>query len=123
MKNLFHFFVVVMIGLLLPLSLSAQTIDELKTRAANGDAAAQHDLGLCYYNGEGVTKDYAEAVRWWRKAAEQGVAAAQNNLGVCYDNGEGVTKDDAEAVRWYRKAAEQGDAKAKIKLNDMGMVW
>ena len=123
MKNLFHFFVVVMIGLLLPLSLSAQTIDELKTRAANGDAAAQNNLGLCYAEGEGVTKDYAEAVRWWRKAAEQGDADAQYNLGWCYANGEGVTKDVAEAVRWYRKAAEQGLAKAKIKLNDMGVNW
>ena len=44
MKNLFHFFVVVMIGLSLPLSLSAQTIDELKTRAANGDAMAQYNF-------------------------------------------------------------------------------
>ena len=87
MKNLFHFFVVVMIGLLLPLSLSAQTIDELKTRAANGDADAQFNLGKRYYKGEGVTKDFAEA------------------------------------VRWYRKAAEQGVAEAKIKLNDMGVVW
>lgn len=123
MKSLVHFFVVVMIGLSLPLSLSAQTIDELKTRAANGDAMAQYNLGDRYYNGEGVTKDSAEAVRWWRKAAEQGVAEAQGILGTCYSFGYGVTKDDTEAVKWLRKAAEQGDTKAKIKLNDMGVVW
>ena len=76
---------IVAVGLLLPLSLSAQTIDELKTRAANGDADAQNNLGLRYYNGEGVTKDYAEAARWWRKAAEQGYSKAKmqlNNMGV-----------------------------------------
>ena len=54
--------------------------------------------------GEGVLKDEAEAVKWYRMAAEQGNAAAQNNLGLMYDNGEGVLKDEAEAVRWYRMA-------------------
>ena len=59
-------------------------------------------------DGRGVLKDEAEAVRWYRLAAEQGYAIAQHNLGVMYDKGEGVLKDDAEAVRWYRLAAEQG---------------
>ena len=87
MKSLVHFFAVVMKRLLSLLSLSAQTIDELKTRAANGDAEAQNNLGNCYYNGEGVTKDYAEAVRWYRKAAEQGHANAKivlNLMGVVW---------------------------------------
>ena len=76
---------IVAVGLLLSLSLSAQTIDELKTRAANGDAEAQFNLGVFYENGYGVTKDYTEAVKWWRKAAEQGDAEAKiklNDLGV-----------------------------------------
>ena len=34
-----------------------------------------------YRNGQGVTQDNAEAVKWYRKAAEQGYAAAQFNLG------------------------------------------
>ena len=59
---------------------------------------------------EGVLKDEAEGVRWYRMAAEQGLAGAQFNLGVMYDNGRGVLKDEAEAVRWYRMAAEQGHA-------------
>ena len=56
--------------------------------------------------------DDAEAVRWYRLAAEQGDAIAQNNLGVMYRDGQGVPQDDAEAVRWYRLAAEQGHAGA-----------
>ena len=68
---------------------------------------------MCYYNGQGVTQDYSEAVKWFRKAAEQGYAAAQNNLGMCYKNGEGVTRDYSEAVKWYQKAAERGDQDAK----------
>ena len=46
-----------------------------------------------YANGGGVLKLYeAEAVRWYRLAAEQGLASAQHNLGVMYDNGQGVPK-------------------------------
>ena len=57
-----------------------------------------------------MPQDDAEAVRWFRLAAEQGDATAQNNLGVRYGTGRGVPQDDAEAVRWYRLAAEQGHA-------------
>ena len=53
-----------------------------------------------YENGRGVTQDHAEAVNWYRLAAEQGYAWAQNKLGVRYADGEGVTQDHAEAVKW-----------------------
>ena len=49
-------------------------------------------------NGYGVPQDYAEAVKWYRLAAEQGYARAQYNLGVMYDNGRGVLKTSKEAV-------------------------
>ena len=62
---------------------------------------AQFELGYRYNRGEGVTEDDAEALRWYRLAAEQGSARAQFSLGVMYDCGEGVTIDDAEALRWY----------------------
>ena len=68
--------------------------------------------GVEYYK----NKNYPEAVKWFRKAAEQGDAKAQCMLGVCYDNGQGVSQDYAEAVKWYRKAAEQGDAMAQYNL-------
>ncbi|MEG1553372.1 MAG: tetratricopeptide repeat protein, partial [Kiritimatiellia bacterium] len=68
--------------------------------AIYGDLQAQADVGDCYANGKGVARDAAEAVKWYRKAAEQGHADAQNRLGVCYANGDGVTRDDVEAVKW-----------------------
>ena len=37
--------------------------------AEQGDATAQFNLGLMYDKGEGVLKDEAEAVRWYRLAA------------------------------------------------------
>ncbi len=80
------------------------------------DASAQNNLGNCYYYGDGVKKDYAEAVKWYRKAADQGDADAQYNLGDCYCSGKGIEQDYAEAVKWYRKAADQGDADAQYNL-------
>jgi TPR repeat protein len=72
-----------------------------------------------YYLGHGVPQDFAEAMKWYRKAAIQGHAMAQNDLGFMYDNGRGVTQDYAEAVNWYRKAAEQGNAEAQYNLGFM----
>ncbi len=66
-----------------------------------------------------MPKDYAEAERWTRKAAEQGRAVAQYNLGWMYLNGLGVPRDHAEAAKWYRMAAEQKEAEALISLGLM----
>ena len=51
-----------------------------------------------------MLQDYAEAARWYRKAAEQGNAIAQTNLGTMYFQGQGVPQDYAEAVRWCNLA-------------------
>jgi TPR repeat protein len=80
---------------------------------------AQSNLGVMYNNGEGVLQDHAEAVKWYRLAAEQGNAKAQYNLGVMYENGEGVRQDYVEAVTWYRLAADQGHAIAQTNPGAM----
>ncbi len=41
----------------------------VKAKAEKGDATAQFNLGLMYMNDLGVEKDYAEAVKWYNKAA------------------------------------------------------
>ena len=54
-----------------------------QSRRAEFYAEGQYNLGVGYYKGEGVAKDQAEAVKWYRKAAEQNLAKAQYSLGVC----------------------------------------
>ncbi len=93
--------------------------EQWRKAAEQGDAEAQYNLGLCYEDGEGVTRDLCEAAKWWRKAAEQGYAQAQFDLGCCYAAGLGVAEDEAESVKWYRKAAEQGHEKAKAALKKL----
>lgn len=63
-----------------------------------------------------MTKDDAEAVKWFRKAAEQNLADAQYILGVCYDSGEGVAKDEIEAYKWWLLAAGHGNDDAKYNM-------
>ena len=70
-----------------------------------------------YATGEGVLKDEAEAVRWYRLAAEQGDATAQFNLGVMHAAGEGVLKDSVLAHMWSNIAGANGNASAR-KLRD-----
>ena len=71
--------------------------------------------GVDYYN----SKNYKEAVKWYRKSADQGYANAQCNLGYMYEVGRGVSQSYSEAVKWYRSAAEQGAAQAQCNLGYM----
>eukprot|EP00747_Dinoflagellata_sp_TGD_P073018 gnl/TRDRNA2_/TRDRNA2_157720_c0_seq2.p1 gnl/TRDRNA2_/TRDRNA2_157720_c0~~gnl/TRDRNA2_/TRDRNA2_157720_c0_seq2.p1 ORF type:complete len:255 (+),score=46.43 gnl/TRDRNA2_/TRDRNA2_157720_c0_seq2:193-957(+) len=72
-----------------------------------------------YHNGQGIEQNDAEAVRWYRKAAEQGHARAQFNVGVMYHNGKGVEKDDSATAYWHRKAAEQDVVMAQYNMGFM----
>ena len=92
------------------------SLSELKAKAETGDAEAQSNLGLAYYNGDGVGEDAVEAVKWFRLSAGQGHASGQNRLGVAYQYGKGVPKDVAEALAWYRRAADQGFVQAQLNL-------
>jgi TPR repeat protein len=104
--------------IVLPLMMGSATATEptLFERAQKGDPSAQFELGDAYTKGEGVPQDSAEAVKWYRIAAEQGDAKAQYRLGLMYAIGEGVPEDSAEAVKWILKAAEQGSKFPQLEL-------
>ena len=50
---------------------TVESEEAIQERAELGDVEAQNSLGAMYSKGEGVPKDYTEAVKWYRKAAEQ----------------------------------------------------
>lgn len=91
----------------------------LEPMAREGNVNAQYNLGRMYAKGKGVSRDFAKAVHWFRKAADQGYVSAQYNLGVMYDNGQGVDKSYTDAIQWYHKAADQGHPKAQFSLGFM----
>ena len=70
----------------------------------------------CTSTAWGWSKNYLEALKWYRMAADQGNTLGQNNLGVMYEHGLGVDKNYVEALKWYRKAADQGYPLAQSNL-------
>lgn len=96
----------------------ALAVDLAETRelAESGDAWYQTELAMMYHDGKQLKRDYTEAARWYRLAAEQGLSRAQANLGVLYAEGQGVQKDYKQAAHWFLKAAEQGSPMAQHNL-------
>ena len=63
-------------------TLSAQGHGTDEAQAPAGLDAAQYRLGLMYAKGRGVEQDHAEAVKWYREAADKGHAFPQFRIGV-----------------------------------------
>jgi DNA-binding NtrC family response regulator len=97
----------------------ARSDAEIAPVVADTDLENWFQTGEKYYY-KGLPHNYAEAVKWFRMAAERGHAQAQWHLGVCHADGLGVAQDEAEAVKWYLMAAEQGLAEAQ---NDLGVCY
>ena len=77
------------------------TVAEIEALAKEGDPRAAYDLATLYARGDEIPRDFFQAARWFRKAADQGIAGAQYNLGVLYQQGVGVEQNMGEAVRLY----------------------
>lgn len=90
-----------------------ESVEVFQEAVKDLDAAAQNNLGACYFTGKGVEQDYEKAVQWFRASAEQGNATGQINLSYCYYYGEGVQKDSLESLRWCQLALDQGLAGAQ----------
>ncbi len=101
-------------------AVSAANIAQLRQQAEAGDAQAQFQLAESYYRGEGTARNYAQALKWYRTAAENGHAKAQYQMGYLHQHGPAmVDKDDSKAFEWYLKAAKQGHVSAQTKVSLM----
>jgi hypothetical protein len=99
------------------------TIYELVEKVAkSGFAVAQFSLGVMYYpigdpSFDATIGNPAEALVWYRRAAEQGDVDAQIALGMAYVDGIGVVQDNIEADKWYNIAASR--ARSADELADI----
>jgi TPR repeat protein len=75
-------------------------LDEATARHNREIVGAWWTLGMLYSHGYGVKQDYAEAIKWYRLAAEAGDRLAQKDLGEMYYNGQGVPQDYLRAYMW-----------------------
>jgi len=95
---------------------------EWKPLAEEGDAKSQTNLGILYFNGKGVLKDYSQSVKWLKLAAEQNEPEAQYILGKIYAEGDGVIKSFKNAKYWTKLAYENDFNGAKV-IWDEHELW
>lgn len=103
----------ILTAMLFCINVSAQSLDQIRSKANSGDAYSQYLMGWSYANGaNGASHDYAQAAPWFKQASENGYAAASYFLGWMYYYGEGFPKNASEALKWFSKAEQQGMTEA-----------
>jgi TPR repeat protein len=94
-------------------------MESVRPSAEGGLGILEALIGDAYYYGHGVSRDYTEAARWYRRAAENSNVMAQSTLGDIYYYGRGVPQDFVEAGQWWELAAERGMPVAQLNLGVM----
>jgi TPR repeat protein len=84
----------------------------LRSIAAAGDVDAQVTYGVHCFEGNGVRRDWPQALHWYGLAAAAGDTHALFNLGHMHRNGHGVPADRDAAMSFYRRAAARGHARS-----------
>lgn len=81
---------------------------------------AYERIGSLYREGlDGITRDYQEAISWYKKGIDAGKAPSSAGLGYMYLNGFGIERDYEAAQILLERAAEQGDGTAMYLLGTM----
>ncbi len=92
-------------------------VQQLAINAALGDSAAQYNLAVHFYSGNGVPKDWAKSAILWGHAVKAGNIPAHNNLGYLnYYGGNGYIAKPAEGIRLWRIAAAKGFPESQVHL-------
>lgn len=80
--------------------------------AEAGSPNAQHNVGLLYAQGKGVSINLEQAFYWYHLAAEQGDVPSQLRVALMLANGIGVEHDHVAALTWFKIAQASGDENA-----------
>ncbi len=95
-------------------------IAALLQQAQQNNAAAEVKLGNLYNSGgNGLARDYVQAMQWYQKAADQGDLEAKYQLAMMYFNGHAGSKDFNKAADLLQDPANGGMAAAQYRLGDM----
>ena len=73
----------------------------------------------CYFEGNGVKKNYKQAASLFEQAANGGHVTSQYNIGICYKDGYGVLKNKTKAKKWLQLALKNGYSAAKEELKGL----
>lgn len=94
-------------------------LERFRVLAADGNLDATNYLGIHYYMGAAVARDFLAAARLFETAALEGHAGAQKNLGMMYFRGLGVEVDNQRAFGWLHHARQGGNEEAQKYLRQM----
>jgi hypothetical protein len=83
----------------------------------NGDKDSWYILGLCYYYGNGVEKNYQKAKEWFLRSSTN--KDSQYYLYTIYSLGLGTDVNDKEAMIWLNRASDNG---SKDAINRVGAI-
>jgi len=98
-------------------TLTPRALELTKKGAKAGYSQSNFVLGVMYYNGtDGIEKDFNQAFRYFKIAAEKGQLDSQYILGGMYINAEGTPVNFEQGVKWYRIAAMNAYADAQVTL-------
>jgi TPR repeat protein len=113
----------------------AKAVEWYRKASANGIVTAYFNLGVAYYNGDGVRISEDESCKWFVLAADAGMAQAQEaanraQAGLspqrfhdcqllaanAYYLGKEIKQDYPRAMGWYLKLAEENDGRASERV-------
>jgi len=95
----------------------AKAVEQLRGKAAAGDAGAMYELGMDYQRGKLVELDLTLARQWLEKAANAGSTRAMDRLWTMYFTADGgVALDHATALRWAQAEADAGAPMGLLSL-------
>jgi TPR repeat protein len=77
-------------------------------------------VGFLYQDENALARDAADALAFFRRAADAGLVEAEFEMGWAYENGLGTAQDYAQAAVWYQRAADHGD---KLAMNNLGWLY
>lgn len=92
----------------------AQAVRCFEASAQQGCSEGQYNLGVLYYQGQGLPQDLRQAAHWFRLAAEDGHPKAQYNLATIVQDA-----NPQLALQLYRESAEQGLMYSQFGLGEM----
>ena len=93
------------------------SLEEVRQRlsgAHDGDSQARFDLATLFTD----VGAHAQALNWYRLAAEQGHHQAEYQVAISLLTGRGVARNEAAAFVWFRRAVAGGHAAAMYHLGN-----
>ncbi|CAF1142570.1 unnamed protein product, partial [Didymodactylos carnosus] len=87
--------------------------------AEKNNPMGQAGVGMMYYYGAGVEKNFEKALKYFQLSSNQGYVEGLLMLGIMYYNGDGVQRDYKMAVKYFNAASQSGHALGYYNLAQM----